>query len=123
MRTTASSRQPSELWIRLSDTLKDLIASDIDLIFMQLDDFGETHRVEGKEITIVIDNDTLTEMKNGNILGVAESDLLIFARTEDLPGEKAPGSAINIDGRECNVDLWTENLGITQIALHHARMI
>lgn len=90
---------------------------------MQLDDFGEKHRVEGKEITIVIDNDTLTEMKNGNILGVAESDLLIFARTEDLLGEKAPGSAINIDGRECIVDLWTENLGITQISLHHARMI
>lgn len=123
MRTTANSRPPLELWIPLSKTLKDLIASDIDLVFMQLDDFGEIHRVEGKEITIVIDNDTLATMKNGNILDVAESDMLIFAKTEDLPGEKAPGSAINIDGRECIVDLWAENLGITQITLHHSRMI
>lgn len=111
------------LWILLSKSLKDLIASDIDLVFMQLDDFGEIHRVEGEKITIIIDNDTLATMKNGNILGVAESDMLIFARTEDLAGEKAPGSAINIDGRECTVDSWSENLGVTQIALHHSRMI
>ena len=107
----------------MSNTLKELIASDIDLIFMQLDDFGEIHRVEGKEITIVADSDTLASMKNGNILEVAESDMLFFARTEDLPGKKAPGSAINIDGRECTVDLWIENLGISQVTAHHARMI
>ena len=55
----------------MSNTLKELIASDIDLVFMQLDDFGETHKVEGEEIVIVIDNDTLASMKNGNILDVA----------------------------------------------------
>ena len=97
----------------MSKSLKDLIASDIDLVFMQLEDFGEVHKIEGKSVTI----------KNGNILGVAESDTLIFARTEDLEGEKAPGSALNVDGRECTVDSWAENLGITQIALHHTRMV
>lgn len=90
---------------------------------MQLEDFGEVHKIEGKSITIIIDNDTLVTMKNGNILGVAESDTLIFARTEDLEGEKAPGSALNVDGQECTVDSWAENLGITQIALHHTRMV
>ena len=89
----------------MSKSLKDLIASDIDLVFMQLEDFGEVHKIEGKS------------------LGVAESDTLIFARTEDLEGEKAPGSALNVDGRECTVDSWAENLGITQIALHHTRMV
>ena len=96
----------------MSKSLKDLIASDIDLVFMQLEDFGEVHKIEGKSITIIIDNDTLITMKNGNILGVA-----------DLEGEKAPGSALNVDGRECTVDSWAENLGITQIALHHTRMV
>ena len=98
----------------MSKSLKDLIASDIDLVFIQLEDFGEVHKIEGKSITIIIDNDTLVTMKNGNILGVAESDTLIFARTEDLEGEKAP---------ECTVDSWAENLGLTQIALHHTRMV
>ena len=107
----------------LVSTLKELIAADIDSVFMLLDDFGELHRVEGKEITIIIDNDTLTTMKNGNVLGVAESDMLIFAKTEDFPDKKATGSFINIDGRECIVDLWNENLGITEISLHHTGMI
>ena len=102
--------------------LKDIIVADIDGVFMQLDDFGETHRVESKNITIIIDNDTLDTMKNGNVLDVSESDLLIFARSIDLE-RKAPGSAINLDGREYIVDLWTENMGVAQIALHHARMI
>lgn len=62
----------------MSKSLKDLIASDIDLVFMQLEDFGEVHKIEGKSITIIIDNDTLVTMKNGNILGVAESDTLIL---------------------------------------------
>lgn len=90
---------------------------------MELDDFGELHRIEGKEITVIIDNNTLTAMKNGNVLGVAESDTLIFARTEDLPEKKAPGAFINIDGLECIIDLWNENLGITEISIHHTRMI
>ena len=90
---------------------------------MQLEDFGPLHKIAGKSPTIILAPPTLVTMKNGNILGVAESDTLIFARTEDLEGEKAPGSALNVDGRECTVDSWTENLGITQIALHHTRMV
>ena len=43
----------------MSKSLKDLIASDIDLVFIQLEDFGEVHKIEGKSITIIIDNDTL----------------------------------------------------------------
>ena len=74
----------------MSKTLKELIASDVDLIFMQLDDFGETHRVEGEEIVIVIDNDTLATMKNGNILDVAESDML-FLPNRRSAGERSPG--------------------------------
>ena len=62
----------------MSKSLKDLIASDIDLVFMQLEDFGEVHKIEGKSITIIIDNDTLVTMKNGNILGVAESDTHLY---------------------------------------------
>lgn len=62
----------------MSKNLKDLIASDINLVFMQLEDFGEVHKIEGKSMTIIIDNDTLVTMKNGNILGVAESDMLVL---------------------------------------------
>ena len=104
-------------------SLKDLIASDVDLVFFQLDDFAETHRVEGKEISIVIDNDQLTKMKQGQVLGVAEADMLIFARSVDLPKRKTPGSLLNVDGREYVVTDWSENKGVAQISLRQNRTV
>lgn len=104
-------------------SLKDLIESDVDLVFFQLDDFAEAHRVEGKEISIVIDNDQLVKLKQGQVLGVAESDMLIFARVDDLPKRKAPGSLLNVDGREYLVDDWIENKGIAQISLRQNRTV
>lgn len=104
-------------------SLKDLIESDVDLVFFDLDDFAETHRVEGEQIPVVIDNDQLTKMKQGQTLGVAESDMLIFARVSDLPRRKAPGSLLNVDGREYLVDDWTENKGVAQIVLRQNRTI
>ena len=104
-------------------SLKDLIASDVDLVFFQLDDFAETHRVEGKAISIVIDNDQLVKMKQGQVLGVAEADMLIFARSVDLPKRKAPGSLLNVDGREYVVNDWTENKGVAQISLRQNRTV
>ncbi|MBQ9229076.1 MAG: hypothetical protein IJ680_07720 [Paludibacteraceae bacterium] len=107
----------------MAGTLKDLIAADVDRVFFELDDFAELHRIEGKEISIVIDNDQLEKMKQGQILGVAESDMLIFAKTSDMPKRKAPGSLLNVDGRELIVDEWTENKGVTQIALRQNRTV
>lgn len=104
-------------------TLKDLIESDVDLIFFQLDDFAEAHWVEGRQINIVIDNDQLDKMKQGQMLGIAESDMLIFAKTGDLPRRKTPGSMLNVDGREYIVDSWTENKGVAQITLRQNRTI
>jgi len=95
----------------------------VDLVFFQLDDFAETHRVEGKEISIVIDNDQLVKMKQGQVLGVAEADMLIFARVADLPKRKAPGSLLNVDGREFVVNDWTENKGVAQISLRQNRTV
>ena len=106
----------------MASVFKDQVAKDITAVFMDLDEFGEVHEVEGKEITIVIDDDALITRK-GSELGVAESSLLIFARCEDLPERKAPGSAINIDGREYIVDDWTESSGVAQIALSQNRGI
>lgn len=103
-------------------TLKELIKKDNNAIFMQLDDFGELHEVDGKQIVIVIDTDELEKLKLGSTLGVTEAELLFFATEEELPDEKAPDSAINIDGMEYIVDSWSNNLGIVQVTCHQNRM-
>lgn len=62
----------------MSKSLKDLIASDINLVFMQLEDFGEVHKIEGKSITIIIDNDTLVTMKTATFWALLSPTLLFL---------------------------------------------
>ena len=94
-----------------------MVASDIKSIFINFDDFGEIHRIEGKEITIVIDNDTLKEKQGGQDLAVAESAALFYAHTADLPTRRQAGECLNVDGKECIIDDWSEDMGLATIAL------
>ena len=96
---------------------KDMVAADIVATFLNSDTFGESYRVEGKEIIIVIDNDELKERQGSQDLAVAESATLFHAAVADLPPRKAPGSNLNINGRECLVDDWKEDMGMATIAL------
>jgi len=90
-------------------------------VFLNLDEFGEVHRVEGRNITVMIDDNTLRERQGGAEVGVAESSLLLFARVEDLPERRGAGESINVDGREYIVDDWSEDMGIAQLALGQSR--
>lgn len=96
---------------------KDMVANDNLAVFMDILTFGELYRVEGREIPIVLDNDELKERQGGQDLAVAESSVLFYARTDDLPPRRAPGESLNINGRECIIDDWQEDMGIATIAL------
>lgn len=96
---------------------KDLVAADIAATFLNKDFFGVPYRVEGKNILIVIDNDELKERQGGQDLAVAESATLFYASITDLPPRKAPGSSLNINGRECIIDDWKEDMGVATIVL------
>jgi len=101
-------------------SFKDMVQQDRG-IFLNIDEFGEVHRVEGQNITVVIDDNTLRERQGGAEVGVAESSLLLFAYVEDLPPRREAGESINVDGREYIVDDWSEDMGIAQVALGQNR--
>lgn len=44
---------------------KDMVARDLDAVFLNVDEFAELHMVEGKEIPVVMDDDRLTTLKKG----------------------------------------------------------
>ena len=96
---------------------KDMVAADRAATFLDPDFFGEKFRVEGKEITIVLDVDELKARQGGQDLAVAESATLFYTREEDLPPRRSPGQSININGRECIVDDWKVDMGIATIVL------
>lgn len=95
----------------------DAVARDIGKVFLNLDFFGELYRIEGKTIPIVVDNDELKERQGGQDLAVAESATLFYARTDDLPPRRPAGESLNVNGRECLVDDWQEDMGMSTVIL------
>ncbi|MEF2589903.1 MAG: sugar ABC transporter ATP-binding protein [Oscillospiraceae bacterium] len=98
-------------------SFKEMVAKDVRSTFLNLEEFGEEHRVEGKTITAVIDENALKERQGGQELSVAESSLLLYAAVEDLPARRPAGEGLNVDGREYIVNDWSEDMGIATVAL------
>ena len=94
-----------------------MVANDLRTTFLNLEEFGEEHRVEGKTITAILDDDTLKDRQGGQELSVAESSLLLFAAVEDLPARRPAGEGLNVDGREYIINDWREDMGLATIAL------
>lgn len=101
--------------------LKELIASDIDDVFINIDDFCDTHVIEGREIECSFDNDEMAELSGGDEFAVGESVLRIFAKTSALSDAglvyRGYGSHIEVDGKIYTVTDWIENMGMTEIRM------
>lgn len=102
-------------------SLKNLIASDIDDVFINTDDFCDEHLIEGVKVNCSIDNDEMASLSGGEEFGIGESVLRVFAKTEDLSGAglsyEGYGSHIEVDGQIYTVTSWFENKGMTEIRL------
>ncbi len=96
---------------------KDMVAADRSSVFLHADFLGETYRIEGKAIPIVLDNDELKARQGGQDLAVAESSTLFYARTEDLPPRRSAGQSLNVNGRECLIDDWKVDMGMATVVL------
>lgn len=99
-------------------TFKDEIAADLDAVFLNPEEFGEPHRVEGITITCIIDNNKGQQKSDGSMYDLAEADYTIIAKTADLPARKEAGSVLNLDGRELTVASWDDQNGLTVIGLY-----
>lgn len=99
-------------------TFKDEIAADLDAVFLNPEEFGEPHRVEGITITCIIDSNKGQQKSDGSMYNLAEADYTIIAKTADLPARKESGSVLNLDGRELTVASWDEQNGLTVIGLY-----
>jgi len=101
-------------------TFKEELKADIDNVFLNLDDFGEDHTIEGKPLICMFDDDELKERQGTNDLAVSESSQILFAKEQDLPKRKVAGDKLVIDGKVYVVDDWKVNLGMIEAALHCA---
>lgn len=100
---------------------KDMVARDLDGVFLNVDEFAELHMVEGKEIPVVMDDDRLTTLKKGQILGLVEADMLLMGKVSDFPADMEPGRLLNVDGRELIVSKSSRDMGLIEAALRQNR--
>lgn len=96
---------------------KEEVAADLESIFLLGDEFASLHRVEGKEITCVIDSYRGERKSDGAMYDLAEVDFVLMAKTADLPPRKEAGSLLNLDGKELTVETWDEQDGLTIVGL------
>lgn len=106
-------------------SFKDQIKQDLSDIFLNLDEFADLHRIEGKEVPVVIDSDIMAKLSkigDNRIHGMAEADMVIMGKASDLPENLDPGRLLNLDGREVIVVTTTSEMGLVQIAVRQNRM-
>ena len=97
---------------------KEMMAADRD-VFLNLDEFGDEHVIEGQTIAAVLDEETLDESKKGEDIGLAAYDCVLHARVEDLPEQRASGESLNVNGKECTIVSWQIAAGVATIYLSH----
>ena len=102
-------------------SFKEQIQQDLVSVFLNLDEFAELHRVEGVQIAVVVDNDQLNKLKQGQILGLVEADMLLMGREADFPANLEPGRLLNVDGRELLVENSGKDMGLVEVALRQNR--
>lgn len=106
-------------------SFKDQIKQDLSDIFLNLDEFADLHRIEGKEVPVVIDSDIMAKLSkigDNRIHGMDEADMVIMGKASDLPENLDPGRLLNLDGREVIVFTTTSEMGLVQIAVRQNRM-
>lgn len=102
-------------------SFKEQILKDLDTVFLNLDEFAELHRIEGVQVTVVVDSDQLNKLKKGQILGLIEADMLLMGKEADFPDDLEPGRLLNVDGRELIVVNSGKDMGLVEVALRQNR--
>lgn len=76
---------------------KDAVAADITKVFLNADEFAETHELNGVEIPLVIDTSIIAEGAN-NLEGVFLNTKTLYVSAEDIDPAPVEGEILTLDG-------------------------
>lgn len=90
---------------------KDIMINDMKNIIFNNDEFSTEHVINSKKVKCVIDNDMLEEIKNKNVNGIIQGNILIYISNEEMEKtEIVPKTdmILDFDGK----DYFIESVGI-----------
>lgn len=105
-------------------TFKEQIAKDNVQVFMNVDEFGDIHTINGKEMPVIVDNNELVDREKRyryrNSLyadGVYLKELLIYVKESDFGALPKIGRIITYDGKSYIVSDAINEDGIYSLTL------
>lgn len=98
----------------MASNFKELIAQDLANVFLDTEEFGEFHDIDGEQITCVLYD---TTQQNKAQEGVYESVTMLFVNASSLSDRPVPEQHMRIDGDLRLVRKCDENMGMLEITL------
>ena len=101
---------------------KEIAYDDISTVFLNPEEFGEEHVVDGRAMNIVMDNVEIIERSKkqseaGRIDGVFKRELLFYVSRSDFGPMPAQGRILTLDGRKYIVSDAVEEGGVYSITI------
>lgn len=105
-------------------TFKDIISADIHQTFLNIDEFSDTHVVNGKEMPVQMDDIEHIEREKrykDNMDGLFVQQRLIYVAADDYGPLPKQGSLLTMDGRKYRVVDAIDEYGVYSITLEANR--
>lgn len=99
---------------------KDIIARDVHQTFLNINEFSDTHKVNGKEMPVQIDTNEQIEREkrmNQNADGIYMNQKLIYVAASDFGPMPKQGAILNLDGKIYRVADAVDEYGIYSITI------
>lgn len=106
-------------------SFRDQVAADIENVFLNPEEFGEIHNLDGVELLMVMST-SKTRPKSGvssrNYDGIFGDFATVNIRKEDFPRIPKQGENIRLDGKRYTVEECRDNMGMLHMVLAAYRM-
>lgn len=101
---------------------KELAFQDIQNVFLNPDEFGEKHVIDGKQMTVIVDGMEVVErskkqIEKGRIDGIFEKQILLYVSRNEFGSLPAIGRALKLDKGTYRVEDAVDEGGIYSITL------
>lgn len=106
----------------MSISFKELVSADISNVFLNILEFAEVRLVNGKKMSVVVDDNELLERDKATLLGgrldgTYRSRRLIYVSKAEFGPRPAQSSILTLGTKDYRVKSCTEEAGILAIEL------
>jgi len=103
---------------------KDILAKDVHAVFMNTDEFSDTHNINGTLMAAQIDSNEQIEREkriNQHMDGVWKNQKLLYVAADDYGPLPKQGSVVTLDGKVMRVADAIDEGGVYSITLEANR--